>query len=81
MLTLLFSLSVLIIESLCFGYITIRFLERFCNEKVLSESKMRLLYALILGYVLIAGIAQFVALKTNLGLNVEIGSFLIPSII
>ncbi len=73
MLTLLFSLSVLTIESLCFGYNAIRFLERFAMKNALLESKTRLLYALILGYVLVAGIAQLVALKTNLGLKVEIG--------
>lgn len=73
MLTLLFSLSLLTLESLSFGHFALRVLERNLVKKELSEPKMRLLYALILGYVLIAGIAQLVSLKTNLGLKVEIG--------
>jgi len=77
MLTLLFSLSVLTIESLCFGYTAMRFLERFCFKTAFFRSGMRLFNALILGYVLISGIAQIVALKTNLGLKVEIGFALV----
>ena len=57
MISLLFALSVLLVEAICFGMAFAKLIERCAFGKPLCMSGARMVYVIILGYILISGIA------------------------